>query len=100
MTQQQRNDDAPRAASTAARAPADADDGQHDCAASGCRTRLPARILMCRTHWKRVPTGIQSEVYRHYRRGQTAATASPAYLAALDAAVAAVGTSGPPRRRR
>lgn len=65
-------------------------DGTHPCAAIPCRIVLPARILMCRTDWRRVPRDIQRQVWATYRRGQTAATASPEYLAAVQDAVDAV----------
>jgi hypothetical protein len=64
--------------------------GCHDCVVPGCPVRLHARYLMCRPHWRMVPRGLQAGVYRHYRRGQTARTASDDYLAAAQAAVAAV----------
>jgi hypothetical protein len=90
----QRDDDAPRAATTAARARPDA---THCCAADRCYIRLPAHLAMCSRHWRAVPRIIKSAVLRHYRRGQTALTASPEYLDAMTTAVEALREAGAPR---
>jgi hypothetical protein len=65
----------------------------HPCAADQCDVPLPPRLLMCGPHWRDVPRVIQARIYALYRPGQTAATASPEYLAVLDEAVAAVRES-------
>jgi hypothetical protein len=38
---------------------------------------------MCRSHWYLLPAELRSRIWDTYRPGQTAATASPEYLAAL-----------------
>jgi hypothetical protein len=38
---------------------------------------------MCRPDWFRVPKHLRDAILAHYRPGQDAATASPAYLDAL-----------------
>jgi hypothetical protein len=38
---------------------------------------------MCRSHWFQLPADLRSRIWDTYRAGQTAATASPEYLAAL-----------------
>lgn len=58
------------------------------CPWPGCTTPIPARHLMCRPHWRRLPAGIRARILVHYRRGQTALTATPEYLGALDDALA------------
>lgn len=72
----------------------------HDCAATGCAIRLPAHVLMCRPHWGLVPRPLQTEIWKHYRPGQTAATASTQYLQAVLVAVKALppGPVKPARR--
>lgn len=81
--------DAPRAATTAARGrPGPAP--THCCAADRCYVRVAAHHLMCPDDWRALPRDIKSAVLRHYRRGQTAHTATPAYLDAMAAAVEAL----------
>lgn len=65
-------------------------EGTHPCVATGCKVTLPAHVLMCRPHWHLVPTDLRTRIFRLYRPGQTAATASPEYLQALLEAVKAV----------
>lgn len=83
------HDDAPRAATTAARGRPDPTP-THCCAADRCYIRVPTHLLMCTPHWRAVPRDIKSAVLRHYRRGQTALTASRDYLEAMAAAVEAL----------
>jgi hypothetical protein len=65
-------------------------DNTHPCVADRCGVPLPPHLLMCKTHWHLVPTAIRRRVLDRYRRGQTAATASPEYLEAMRDAIAAV----------
>ncbi len=48
-----------------------------------CRKPIRPAYLMCRTHWYLVPADLRARITATYRRGQTALTASPEYLAAL-----------------
>lgn len=55
-------------------------------------TAVPARMLMCRPHWNKVPTAIKRDVLRHYSPGQEQRMdPSDEYLEAMKAAIAAVG---------
>ena len=49
----------------------------------GCRKHTRPAYLMCRSHWFQLPADLRSRIWDTYRAGQTAATASPEYLAAL-----------------
>jgi len=58
-----------------------------DCGASN----LPRGILMCRVHWRRVPKGLQEELWaawRAYGRGDSGSRAR--YLSARNAAIRSV----------
>jgi len=62
----------------------------HQCVAKKCDVEIPDDRLMCNRHWRKVPHDIQRAVWASYRPGQSAATASPAYMDAYEKAVAAV----------
>jgi hypothetical protein len=49
---------------------------------------VPDSRLACRPHWWQLPHGIRSRIWTYYRPGQTIVTASPAYLDALQDAMA------------
>lgn len=51
-----------------------ADDGKHDCPVDGCTKRVPAHILMCKSHWQTVPRQLQRDVYATYAHGTGVAT--------------------------
>lgn len=42
----------------------------HRCHARECEVEVPPEMLMCRTHWFRVPRHIRQAVWANYRRGQ------------------------------
>lgn len=42
----------------------------HSCHATGCRKSVPPEMLMCLSHWRKVPKRIQLAVWRGYRPGQ------------------------------
>lgn len=67
----------------------------HQCHARHCDKNVPAEMLLCWLHWKKVPKHIQHAVWRHYRIGQCddknpsrewhqAADAAIAYVAKLE----------------
>lgn len=60
----------------------------HTCPAPGCSQVIHDSVLACRAHWFALPKDIRSRVNRWYVIGQTAATMSPEYRAALEDAVA------------
>ncbi len=62
----------------------------HACAAAGCLTSVPAQRLMCRSHWFQVPRLTRIRVWAEYRPGQTAASATEAYVVAANEAIQAV----------
>lgn len=63
----------------------------HTCHARGCTVEVPPEMLMCIDHWRKVPRNLQLAVWKTYRRGQEVdKSPSPAYLAAAQAAIAAV----------
>lgn len=35
----------------------------HRCAADGCTLSVPLQLLMCSSHWRKVPTGTQRRVW-------------------------------------
>lgn len=43
---------------------------RHTCHARGCNVVVKPELLMCLTHWRRVPRGIQQAVWSSYRAGQ------------------------------
>ena len=63
----------------------------HLCNAESCLQRVPARMLMCRAHWRMVPRKIQRLVWAYYREGQELdLDLSEAYMAARALAIASV----------
>jgi len=42
----------------------------HACHAKGCAEAVPPSVFMCRPHWRQVPSMIQQDLQRHYRKGQ------------------------------
>ena len=42
----------------------------HVCHATGCNTKVPPKMLMCRRHWFMVPKPLRDAVWREYRPGQ------------------------------
>ena len=60
----------------------------HTCHARGCSVEVPPELLMCRTHWFKVPRRIQQAVYATYRPGQCDdMKPSKAWHEAADAAI-------------
>lgn len=59
----------------------------HACPAPDCPIRVQPTGLACVRHWYALPADLRAEIRRHYHRGQTALTASPAYLDAFMRAV-------------
>lgn len=57
----------------------------HTCHAIACNVLVPPEMLMCKSHWFRVPLGLRSKVWAEYRKGVT-----KAYCAVAKAAVIAV----------
>jgi hypothetical protein len=64
----------------------------HRCAAHGCQHDIPARLLMCNDHWRRVPTKLRKAVWDGWRRlhAQPCVSTQQAYHAAVRAAVEAL----------
>jgi hypothetical protein len=67
----------------------------HRCHARGCGIAVPPTMLMCRTHWWKVPKRVRDAVWSSYRRGQCddgrpsaewleAASAAIGYVAQLE----------------
>lgn len=66
---------------------------RHRCHARGCTVVVPPEMLMCRSHWFRVPRVIQRAVWAAYRRGQCDdKRPSEAWHRAADAAIGYVAT--------
>lgn len=42
---------------------------RHDCAAPGCRKRVPWNWLMCQKHWDAVPTFLRVRLYQTFNNG-------------------------------
>lgn len=42
----------------------------HKCAVPHCERLVPLKMLMCFSHWKKVPKHLQSDIWRTYRPGQ------------------------------
>jgi hypothetical protein len=59
----------------------------HQCPIVGCQAHLPYGTLMCRTHWKRVPAQLRSEVYAAWDNGSPRED----YMDVRARAIAAVG---------
>jgi hypothetical protein len=68
----------------------------HPCAVPTCRKAVPREMLMCYTHWRRVPSNDQKRVWDAYRDG--AGVGTPDYVAAVRAAVNSAAGGGPARR--
>lgn len=62
------------------------------CAARGCEKPIKPGMLMCLPHWKKVPRGLQREVYRTLREFQRSLPPQrrPAWAAYLEAVGSAV----------
>lgn len=61
----------------------------HQCPGPGCTADVPYEMLMCRSHWYRVPRPIRSAVWRTWQDGRGAGT--PEHTAAITAAVRSIG---------
>lgn len=60
----------------------------HHCHARDCKTPTRPEMLMCRSHWARVPDKLQKPVYATYRHGQCDdMKPSKAWHEAADAAI-------------
>jgi hypothetical protein len=71
--------------------PTEQDSAAHRCHAWACAEKVPPELLMCRRHWRMVPSTIQDEVWQHYRPGQCRdRQPSRAWHIAADAAIAYV----------
>lgn len=57
----------------------------HTCHAIACDVEVPPAMLMCKSHWFRVPLKLRNRVWAEYHNGIT-----KAYCAAAKAAVTAV----------
>lgn len=64
----------------------------HLCAAEGCENFIPLSVLCCRRHWFMVPKALRDAIWEAYVPGQehNLNMLTEAYMAARDAAVAAV----------
>lgn len=61
------------------------------CFARGCGARIPAHMLMCKTHWRMVPKPIQDDVWRTYKAGpKRTGHMTDDYIEAIKAARVAV----------
>ena len=60
----------------------------HECPRDGCTRQVPAHMLMCRADWYQVPRPLRDVVWATWQDGAGAGT--PAHLAAVCAAIAAV----------
>lgn len=71
----------------------------HTCHAHGCTEHVPPELLMCRHHWRLVPTPLKRAVLRFYRPGQEISKRpSDAYLVAAANAINAVAELEQQRR--
>lgn len=64
---------------------------QHKCPWPFCTARVDADLWGCRSHWFTIPPELRKALWAAYKRGQTLATASKAYLdasAAIDTWIA------------
>jgi hypothetical protein len=59
----------------------------HTCGVRICTKEIAPSRLMCADDWKRVPYKMQTDVWKYYRKGQNALTASQEYLKAAQAAI-------------
>lgn len=62
----------------------------HRCEAIPCTKQVEDRLAMCLRHWRMVPHALRQAIWENYVQGQSAGTATSAYLDALHAAVNAV----------
>lgn len=63
----------------------------HTCHAVACERVVPPAMLMCKTHWFKVPLALRNRVWSTYRDGQCDTfDPSSAYCQAAKAAVIAV----------
>lgn len=63
----------------------------HHCHADGCDTAVPPRMLMCKPHWRMVPSSLKDAVWAEYTPGQERRKdPTRDYLTAAQAAVDAV----------
>jgi hypothetical protein len=69
-------------------APSDVAGMAHQCPAPACAERVDADMLLCPRHWYRVPGPLRRAVRVAWNRG--AGAGSPAHVAAMRAAIAAV----------
>jgi len=60
----------------------------HQCPAPVCTGQVDAGMLMCPRHWYQVPRPLRRAVWIAWNRG--AGAGSPAHVAAMRAAIAAV----------
>ena len=42
--------------------------GSHICPVAGCTAQIPNKLLMCATHWRRVPLHLKTGVWTSVRR--------------------------------
>jgi hypothetical protein len=55
----------------------------HRCAARGCSTFIPLKLLMCGKHWRALPRAIQRRVNAAWNAGDTTDDYGPAVVDAL-----------------
>lgn len=56
----------------------------HLCAWPTCAVKIPNSMLCCGQHWRNLPYAIRNDITRHYRMGQSVASWSPEYRAAIE----------------
>ena len=42
----------------------------HTCHATGCKTRVPQTMFMCKRHWFSLPKPMRDRIWDTYREGQ------------------------------
>jgi hypothetical protein len=70
------------------------DRATHECAVDDCGAEIPTSLLMCRTHWFRVPSPVRERVnvgFRAYRRGGPDALVADYWAAREEAIQIAAG---------
>lgn len=55
----------------------------HECPAPRCEVWVPDNQLACKQHWFALPKELRARIWNHYVPGQTAATMTADYAAAL-----------------
>lgn len=60
--------------------------GMHKCKVPHCSEQIGSDRLMCPPHWRLVPTGLQRQIWKHYRAGM-----NKFYFAAVEAALKGIG---------